>query len=196
MFREKFSRRLRELRLSRGLSQEQLAMIVHTSTNAIGMYETGKRMPREEILENLYAYFDVSLDYLFGFSDDPNPYKEKEIDVFAINEREGFEILNNTEETVLFRKGDFALRVTDKIADSLSPFYFLNDILVFEKKAYQKNTTALMYYERQYFLAKLVKKGNVFFAEFLNPSFEGIKVPVNAADLTGVMIGMIRELKK
>jgi transcriptional regulator with XRE-family HTH domain len=195
MFREKFSRRLRELRHSRGLSQEQLAKLVNSSTNAIGMYETGKRMPREEILEKMYEYFGVSLDYLFGFNDDPNPYKEKDIDVYEIVKNEK-EFLKDTEDKVLFKKGDFAVRVNEQISEYLSPFYFLNDVLVFEKKVYRKNAISLIKRAKKIYIGKLSKSGNHYIVDFLNPVFESKKIQAKDSELLGVLSGMIRIIER
>lgn len=66
-----FSTRLKELRLSKDLSQKALANAVGVSDAAITMLEKGKRYPSFEVLCFLADYFCVSLDYLCGRSDDP-----------------------------------------------------------------------------------------------------------------------------
>ena len=66
-----FSFRLRELRLSRGLSQKQLAMEINSAERTIQSYELNARTPSIEICITLANYFDVSLDYLVGLSDNP-----------------------------------------------------------------------------------------------------------------------------
>lgn len=66
-----FGKRLKELRLSRGLNQSTVAAYLGVSQQAVGNYEAGKREPDTEALQRLATYFDVSLDYLLGRSGDP-----------------------------------------------------------------------------------------------------------------------------
>lgn len=66
-----FSSRLFALRKESGLSQKALADILDLSDAAITMMEKGRRSPSFEVLCALADYFDVSLDYLVGRSDDP-----------------------------------------------------------------------------------------------------------------------------
>lgn len=66
-----FSERLVLLRKSRGLTQKQLAEAVHLSELAIQHYEAQRREPAFTKLIALADYFNVSLDYLVGRSDDP-----------------------------------------------------------------------------------------------------------------------------
>lgn len=66
-----FSERLVLLRKSRGLTQKQLATEIKLSELAIQHYESQRRKPAFDILIALADYFDVSLDYLVGRSDDP-----------------------------------------------------------------------------------------------------------------------------
>ena len=66
-----FSERLKQLRLSHGISQQALAFKVNISDTALQNYEYGKRKPTFDALISLADFFDVSLDYLVGRSDDP-----------------------------------------------------------------------------------------------------------------------------
>ena len=66
-----FSERLVELRKSRGLTQKQLAADLRLSELAIQHYEAQRRKPAFDVLLSVADYFDVSLDYLVGRSDDP-----------------------------------------------------------------------------------------------------------------------------
>lgn len=66
-----FSDRLLELRKSRNLTQKQLAIDLQMSELAIQHYESQRRKPAFDALVALADYFDVSLDYLCGRSDDP-----------------------------------------------------------------------------------------------------------------------------
>lgn len=65
------SARILMLRVKKGISQKQLAVMLSVSPQAVTMMEKGKRIPSFEVLCKLAEYFDVSLDYLVGRSDDP-----------------------------------------------------------------------------------------------------------------------------
>lgn len=65
-----FSKRLKELRIERGLSQEQLAKQVGLTHTAIGLWELNKRVPNLEAVIILAKFFNVSLDYIAGLVDD------------------------------------------------------------------------------------------------------------------------------
>ena len=66
-----FSNRLKELRTSRNLTQRQVYESVHMSALGYQRYEYGEREPAFQNLIALADFFDVSLDYLVGRSDDP-----------------------------------------------------------------------------------------------------------------------------
>ena len=66
-----FSERLVLLRKSNGLTQKKLAEEMELSELAIQNYESQRRKPAFDVLIALADYFDVSLDYLVGRSDDP-----------------------------------------------------------------------------------------------------------------------------
>lgn len=57
---------LKDLREEKHLSQTQLADMLKLSASAIGMYESGKRIPRPEILETFADFYNVDMDYLYG----------------------------------------------------------------------------------------------------------------------------------
>lgn len=70
-YRNIFSQRLAELRKQYGLSLAALGNTLSVTDEAIRLLEKAKRSPSFEILCALADYFDVSLDYLVGRSDDP-----------------------------------------------------------------------------------------------------------------------------
>ena len=63
--------RLKELRLARKMSQQRLAMELSMAQNTISRYENGEREPGIDELIRIADYFDVSVDYLLGRSDQP-----------------------------------------------------------------------------------------------------------------------------
>ena len=58
--------RLKELRLSKGLTTTQLAAELKCTNQTISHYERGDREPSKDILIKIADYFDVSVDYLLG----------------------------------------------------------------------------------------------------------------------------------
>lgn len=61
-----FSQRLRQLRTERGLKQREMAEICNVKIRTYQDYEYGKCYPTVLGLVFLADYFDVSLDYLMG----------------------------------------------------------------------------------------------------------------------------------
>ena len=69
-----FSERLVSLRKANHLTQKQLAEALHMSPLAIQHYEAQRRKPAFDVLISLADYFNVSLDYLVGRTDNPQIY--------------------------------------------------------------------------------------------------------------------------
>ena len=65
-----FSEVLRELRTEKKISQKALGEILGISDRNIRFYETGEHRPEFEGLLILADYFQVSLDYLVGRSEE------------------------------------------------------------------------------------------------------------------------------
>lgn len=57
------------MRLENGVSQEDIAKLLNMSKMAISHWERGNSEPSIEQLKILARYFDVSVDYLVGYSD-------------------------------------------------------------------------------------------------------------------------------
>lgn len=64
-----FHERLRELRISKDLSQQKLADDLNINKQTISQYERGVRQPNLEMLLILCDYFNVNSDFLLGHSD-------------------------------------------------------------------------------------------------------------------------------
>ena len=69
--KKEFSERLSYIRKSREVSAKTVADALGISKAAVSQFETGKNAPSAAVLIALADYFDVSLDYLVGRSDDP-----------------------------------------------------------------------------------------------------------------------------
>ena len=62
--------RIKELRLEKKLTQSQLAHYLKINQTAVGKYEREELEPNIKTLLQLSAFFNVSVDYLIGNSDD------------------------------------------------------------------------------------------------------------------------------
>jgi len=71
-----FPKRLKELRNTAELSQEQLGEKLKVTKANVSKYETGRIEPNIETITFLAEYFNVSIDYLLGRTDIKNPYTE------------------------------------------------------------------------------------------------------------------------
>lgn len=69
--------RLTKLRKQKKLTQESLSKKLNIPRTTYSGYESDRREPDIDTLRKLANFFDVSLDYLTGNSDDPNPKPEK-----------------------------------------------------------------------------------------------------------------------
>lgn len=68
------SLRLKELRKNNKITQKQIANAVELSERNYQYLEYGTIKPSYDTLLKLADYFDVSLDYLVGRTDDPKRY--------------------------------------------------------------------------------------------------------------------------
>ncbi len=64
--------RLKALRESVGLSQMRMAKTFGVGQSSIYRYESGEAGVPAELLVKYADYFDVSMDYIFGRTDDPH----------------------------------------------------------------------------------------------------------------------------
>lgn len=76
--------RIREIRMARGLSQDQLAELASLNRVTVAKYETGRVEPGAQALGRLADALDVTVDDLLGRSSAP---EEVEDDAVAIRER-------------------------------------------------------------------------------------------------------------
>lgn len=65
------SRILKDLRIQKKMSRQELAKILELSESAVAKYEEGQRSPDLDTLIKIARVFDVSTDYLLGLTDIP-----------------------------------------------------------------------------------------------------------------------------
>ena len=67
--------KIKELREAKKISQVKLAMDLGLNQNSVSRYENGERQADYDTLIRLADYFDVSIDYLLGRTENKNIYK-------------------------------------------------------------------------------------------------------------------------
>ena len=75
--------RLQELRKSVNLTQEELSHKLAISRSSLSLYEIDKREPDSETSIKIADFFDVSLDYLYGRSNDQRHAKTTVLNISA-----------------------------------------------------------------------------------------------------------------
>lgn len=70
--------RIRELREDHDLTQTQIAKILFMSQTGYSQYEIGKNDIPTKVLITLSEYYNTSIDYLLGITDEIKPYPKKD----------------------------------------------------------------------------------------------------------------------
>jgi len=68
-------KRIRDLREDNDLLQKQLAEYLHCSQVAYSRYELGTRDIPTQVLIELATYYNISVDYILGLTDEKVPLK-------------------------------------------------------------------------------------------------------------------------
>ena len=66
---EDIGKRIKEIRLEQGLSQEKFGKILSVSQDTVSLWEKGKSLPVTELLIAIATKFDVSVDYILCLKD-------------------------------------------------------------------------------------------------------------------------------
>lgn len=90
-----FHIRVKELRMSRKLSQQELADYLKISKSSVNMYERGEREPGLDMLETIADFFNVDMDYLMGKSNMPHRYLVQSIEKLTVEEQQLITIYKN-----------------------------------------------------------------------------------------------------
>ena len=81
-----FQVRLKKLREDRGYSQYTFAKKIGVAQSTVGGWESGARQPNFEMIRKIASFFQVSVDYLLGRTDDPHPVTSNDDVKKAIDE--------------------------------------------------------------------------------------------------------------
>ena len=137
--------RIKELRLAKNITQEELGKVLNVQKAAISKYENGRVEPSIEVLKLASKFFDVSTDYLLGRSDSPivscaSPSKEKTIRIPILGRVAAGNLIGAIEEIIGWEEipkklaaGStcFALRVCDR---SMEPRILAGDTVIIRQQ--------------------------------------------------------------
>lgn len=99
-----FYQRLRDLREDKDMTQQQIADVIGTYQTHYSKYERGEREIPFHLVIKLAKYYDVSIDYIAGITNDPKPLNSKNKEKYSIRQENNINaigILNIAE-----RKGE------------------------------------------------------------------------------------------
>ena len=67
--------RIRNARINGGHTQQEIAEYLHIKQNTYSQYEIGISNYPLDVVVRLARFYNASVDYLVGLTDDPHPYK-------------------------------------------------------------------------------------------------------------------------
>lgn len=117
-----FGKRLKELRQNRKMTQEELGQIFEPplKQSTIGTYEAGMREMKYSNLITVSKYFNVSIDWLLGLTDEATPldtFKEE-------NPKELREFLE--QNNILFNGSELSEEDKKRMIDILTGLFWSN----------------------------------------------------------------------
>ena len=135
--------RIKILRKDAGLSQKELAEALGVHQTAVSQWEQGRTMPDIGLLPCLAEFFNVSVDYILGRTDDPTDYEDpalvasysKEVlDHFKGNVKEAAAFnraVHASHDTLPLRKG-IKIPVLGRVQAGV-PIEAIEDVLEYEE---------------------------------------------------------------
>lgn len=112
--KEDLGLRIKTMRMSRGLTQQQLAEMINQSQSSITMYETGRREPEMDVLEALADVFNVPMAALMPQGD--VDLSASDVDVLeAIHQNPRLGLLFDRQRKMSSADIEFMLQMADRI---------------------------------------------------------------------------------
>lgn len=134
-----FSKRLKNLRKDRRLTQKQLGELLFIDDTSISKYENDKAMPENELLQRIADFFDVSIDYLLCRTDEKKPpisntplTKKEQLDI----EKEALQMIENIDNADVIEFCGTPADDEDKEFLRMAYERFLSDVRVYNKMKY------------------------------------------------------------
>lgn len=99
-----FPYRLKECRISKKLTQKQMATVCQVNERSYQNYESGDRIPNLDVLIKIADFLEISLDYLVGHNSDTSSSSHFKVEVNGATHSVGLgvgnqNIINNHQRT-------------------------------------------------------------------------------------------------
>lgn len=114
-----FRERMKLLRHKKGMTQEQLARAIDVPDTSIRRWEATGIPPKRERLEKLADYFEVSVDFLLGRTDDPTPPGERPIEITLLREAAEAYIANKSHADARLNDAETTIKMIEEEARKL-----------------------------------------------------------------------------
>ncbi|ABB14215.1 LexA family protein [Carboxydothermus hydrogenoformans] len=194
-----FGQRLRQLRTERDLTQAELAKLLSIGESTISFYESNKRQPDFDTLIKLSNFFNVSIDFLLGRTDESNKFIQNTKTIPLLGTiRAGIPLLaeeNWIEEIALPAgiKADFALQVEGE--SMIYAGIFPGDIAFFKQSETATNgqivAAGVVEETWKANLKFYVKTNGKAFLRSANPKYKDIEITPQHK-IIGIMTGLVR----
>lgn len=201
-----FGNVLKNLRVSKGLSQEELSNKFGVSTSTIGMYETNKREPNFDLLKEFANFFNVSTDYLLEQIKKDDLTNSDIVQIPLLGKiaagypTEMFaDVIDYIDIPADMARGNkelFALKTKGK---SMEPNFIEGDILIFEKTEDCENGQfcAVAVNGDDATFKKVTKTDAGIMLQPLNPAFETKFYTNDQIDsLPVTIIGVLKQIRR
>ena len=141
--------RLRQMRVSKGLNQNEVGELVGMAQSAVSKWERGATEPDHNTLRILSDYYGVSIDYLLGNSDEPQA-KRKGVSIPVLGDVAAGIPIDAVEDILdyeeidedLARTGEFfALRIRGQ---SMEPRMMEGDVVIVRQQETAESVAAFM----------------------------------------------------
>lgn len=108
LVKKEVGQKLLSIRKELGYNQQDVAEIIGISRASLSYYEKGERSLDIETLYKLAAFYEISIDYLFGLKNSQNP----ENDISSIEEMKTIGFSNEALD-VMWTNSDFVMLIND-----------------------------------------------------------------------------------
>ena len=104
---------IRFLREKNNLTQVALAEILNVGNVAVSQYESGTRVPSDDVKIRIADYFNVSLDYLLGRPQSRIDYKKTKAEILEEEFPEGISLLYKANNSLSSDQKAMMLRIVE-----------------------------------------------------------------------------------
>lgn len=109
--------RLKDLREDKDLRQKDIADIINTSANYYGDYEKGKRqIPFDRVIE-LANFYNVSLDYIAGRTNDKKGFNKSDLPSSEVSLLKDFRNLSERQKGIIIGRIEAFKEENERVAN-------------------------------------------------------------------------------